>query len=113
MDTWQACALSKAATVRGDKPKVFDWLKAAKILKERKPKEAYAGLSRDLEWTAGCIYRKGKPITDESTYLRSTWATPVLVIGNEEIPCFVDESSTQWNEETKWPEEALKILAEP
>jgi len=49
MDTWQACALSKAATVRGDKPKVFDWLKAAKILKERKPKEAYAGLSRDLE----------------------------------------------------------------
>lgn len=53
---------------------------------------------------------------DDYTYLASTWATPVLSYKDGEVelefPCFVMEHDTEWNEKTKWPESALKILKE-
>lgn len=108
MDTLSAFALGEAN--RDKERKVFDWDKAARILRERRPASASAGLSSDLEWTAGTIFANGAPVTDDYTFLASTWATPVLVIDDEEITCFVMVSTVAWDEKTKWPESALKIL---
>ena len=60
--------------------KVFDWDKAAQIIKEKNPEYAEAGLFEDLEYTCGLIYKNEKPVYDSYTYLASTWATPVLKI---------------------------------
>ena len=90
--------------------KVFDWKKAAEIIKEETPKgPVYAGLQDDMEWTGGIIW-EGKPILDKYTYLSSTWAIPILVIGEQEIPCWISSENTSWDAQTKWPEEALNIL---
>lgn len=99
-------------TIEGKERMVFDWLKAVEIIKEREATAASAGLSGDLEWTGGAILEDGKPISKDDTYvyLASTWATPVLVIGDEEIPCFVMESKTEWHEGTYWPKEAREAL---
>jgi len=45
MDTM--AAFVKAQSNRSGKQKVFDWDKAAQLIKERQPKEAGAGLSQD------------------------------------------------------------------
>ncbi len=114
MDTALAFALGEAN--RGNPVRVFDWDKAAKIIKERNPDYASAGLSEDWAWTGGVIYENGKPYKNDYTYLSSTWATPVLNIhtedGIEEIECWVWENETKWNAETKWPKSALDILTE-
>jgi len=91
---------------------VFDWDKAARIIKERKPLVATAGLKNDWEWTGGVIYEHGEIVKDSYTYLASLWATPELSIDGEIIDCFVyeDECSHDWDAETKWPPSALKIL---
>ena len=109
MDTRLAFALGDAN--RGKEEMVFDWDKAAKILKERRPVNAKAGLQDDLEWTSGYILMNGKPCKTEYTYLSSTWATPLLVIDGEEIPCFkMQHEVSKWNAETKWPKSALDIF---
>ena len=82
MDTLQAIMIN-ASTPNGN-GKVFDWDKAAKIIKERRPKTASAGLSEDWEWTGGTIYENGKPVKNEYTYLASRWATPILILDGEE-----------------------------
>ncbi len=92
---------------------VFDWDKAAEIIKERKATSAIAGLQNDLEWTGGHILDGGKPIADSYTYLSSTWAMPVLILDDEyedEIPCFKMEHETAYTCDTKWPNSALNIL---
>ena len=89
--------------------KVFDWDKAAKIIKERKPETASAGLAEDWFWTGGTIYKNGRPVKS-ATYLASSWATPVLLIDGEEIDCYQPKWYQGWDEDTKWPESALKIL---
>lgn len=108
MDTLQAIIIN-ASTPNG-KGKVFDWEKAAQIIKERKPETASAGLAEDWEWTGGLIYKNGKPIKNEYTFLASRWATPVLILDDEEIDCYRPDGYHNWNENTKWPESALKIL---
>lgn len=90
--------------------KVFDWLKAAKIIKERKPKQVLAGLENDFEWTGGVIFENGKPIYDSYTYLYSRWAIPQMEIDGELIDCWLSEHVTDWSASTKWPKEALAIL---
>lgn len=114
MDTISAFAMNRAAIAAGNVGKVFDWIKAAQIIRDRKPTEAVAGLSADMEWTAGTIYRDGKPVpSDESpTYLSSTWATPVLVLDDgEEIPCFLPKPDAPgWDSDTSWPPEAIAEL---
>lgn len=111
MDSMMALAMGTAN--RGKELMVFDWEKAAKIIKKRKAREASAGLRGDWGWTGGDILRDGKPVPQEETYtyLASTWATPELNIDGEIIPCYRMKSKTPgWDSGTYWPDEALKIL---
>ena len=57
------CAESRA---RGEKPKRFDWVKAATILKKRNPEHAIAGLQDDMKFTAGLIWNEHKPVLRET-----------------------------------------------
>jgi hypothetical protein len=111
MDTIAAFARGEAN--RGKELMVFDWEKAAQIIKECNAQEASAGLSGDWGYTGGEILRGGKPVAKEDsyTYLASTWATPELQIDDEIIPCFRMQSKTpSWDSDTFWPEEARKVL---
>lgn len=111
MDTMTAFAMGEFN--RGKEEMVFDWEKAARIIKERKPEYAAAGLRSDWEWTGGVIYEDGKPIKDSYTYLSSTWAVPELEVDDDIIECYRMQSDTPgWGSGTKWPKEALKILEE-
>ncbi|MEM7067952.1 MAG: hypothetical protein AAF478_03635 [Pseudomonadota bacterium] len=111
MDTARAFALGDAN--RGNEMKVFDWDKAARLIKERTPLEARAGLQSDWEYTGGPIYRDGSPVPSDQTYvyLASTWATPEIDLDGDVIPCFKMESETNnWDADTYWPDTALEIL---
>jgi hypothetical protein len=112
MDTLSAYALGQAN--RGRESRVFDWDKAATLIRERNAQDARAGLSGDWEWTGGAILADGKPVPRENTYtyLASTWAIPELEIDRETIDCWRVESETPgWDSDTYWPESALAILA--
>lgn len=111
MDSLNAFALGEAN--RGKEMKVFDWLKAARMIRERNVKNAGAGLSGDWEYTGGEIFSDGEitPAKDTYTYLASTWATPELDIDGKRIDCYLMESDTPgWDARTYWPEEAILIL---
>jgi hypothetical protein len=128
MDTLSAFAMGAAN--RGKPLKVFDWNKAAKILRERGVKDADAGLEGDYDYTRGSILKNGKPVAAEDTYtyLASTWATPTLIIGEDEIPCWryrnkkqpnperpndpapTEEDENDWNASTYWPKSARAIF---
>lgn len=112
MDTMRAFAMGMMN--RGREMKVFDWDKAAKIIKDEKPDVVYAGLDGDFEYTGGVIYKDGDIVTDDYTWLASTWAVPTLYLekGGEitEVDCYVMESETEWHEHTKWPQSAVDIL---
>ena len=111
MDTMSAFAMGEAN--RGKELMVFDWERAAQIIRERGSMSASAGLSGDWEFTGGEILRDGKPMSrkDTYTYLASTWAIPELEIDCEIIECYRMQSKTPgWDSDTFWPEEALKIL---
>ena len=110
MDTMFAFAMGEAH--RNCERKVFDWDKAARLIKEKKPKCADAGLQEDWYWTADEIYRDGEIVEDGNPYLASTWATPVLTLDGEDFECYVMESSTEWGADTYWPESARRILTE-
>lgn len=112
MDTLAAFAM---AIANKDKElMVFDWDKAANIIKERKPHSVVAGLAEDMEYTSGVIYENGKVLSrnETYTYLSSTWAIPTLVIDNhEEIECYKMKSGTpNWDSDTYWPQSSLDIL---
>ena len=106
--------LMEEAKKSGNPSKVFDWDKAARIIKERNPERALAGLSEDWFWTGGTIWRDGKICTDEPPYLMSFWATPIIILefedGEEEIECWMRADESAWDERTNWPESAKKIL---
>lgn len=109
MDTIRAFMMGEMN--RGKEQMVFDWEKAARLIKEHKPEEAGAGLRDDWEWTGGTIYRNGKPIKSDYTYLASTWAIPELDMDGEVYECWRMESDAPgWNCDTKWPRIALDIL---
>lgn len=100
---------------RGNTMKVFDWIKAAKLIKEHNIKNAQAGLESDFEYTAGTILVNGNPVESDSTYLVSTWATPQLEdFDGETYDCYImdtpEENPNGWDEDTMWPKEALEIL---
>jgi hypothetical protein len=100
------------ARAAGSRSKVFDWVKAAKRIKEEKPNIASAGLSEDWEYTGGDIYKDGTSIPKEETYtfLGSIWATPQLNLDGKIEPCWKYEDETEWDAQTYWPPEALEIL---
>ena len=106
-----AMALAMGELHRNDPLMVFDWDKAARILSERMPNVATAGLENDFEWTGGVIWNDGKPFMCSYTYLASTWAKPMLVIGDEEIECWrYKDDVPDWSAETKWPKSAIDIV---
>jgi hypothetical protein len=98
---------------RGKEMMVFDWEKAARLIKERNPMKASAGLSGDWEWTGGDIYQNGAPVPEGETYtyLASTWATPELDLDGDVVDCFLMQTETPgWDSDTYWPPEAVKII---
>lgn len=97
--------------IAGDEEMVFDWDLAARLILKHKAKEAWAGLEGDWGNTAGCILTDGLPDKKSDTYLASVWAMPCLVIGEMKLPCYrMKHHCPGWNEYTKWPESAVKIL---
>ena len=96
------------------KQMVFDWHKAARIIKERQGETASAGLRGDWEYTGGVIWINGAPLLGEETewlYLSSPWAIPELAIGNDIYPCWLYlEDSPGWHEKTIWPQSALDVI---
>lgn len=103
---------AKTAKEDGAKARVFDWNKAAEIIRDRKVKNASAGLREDFGATSGCIYKDGKIVRNPGTYLASLWATPVLLIDDEEIECWAYMEDTHWDAHTVWPSSAVRVLKE-
>jgi hypothetical protein len=94
---------------------VFDWDKAARIIKEKKATTASAGLAGDWEYTGGQILRGGIPVPEDEAYvyLASTWAIPELEVDGETIGCYQMESQTPgWDAKTYWPESSRAILCD-
>lgn len=111
MDSFSAFAMGEAARNAGNKIMVFDWDKAAKLIKENNPNVVGAGLESDWEWTGGRIYANGEPYMESYTFLASLWATPEIDLDGDVQPCFVmREDKPEWNANTKWPQSALDIL---
>lgn len=111
MDSIKAYELGKKN--KGKEQMVFDWIKAANIIKDLKPSEVGAGLANDWDWTGGMIFKDGDivPPEDTYTYLSSTWATPEIDVDGEIIDCFKMQSEVpDWDEKTYWPPEAVAIL---
>ena len=78
--------MNTVAQSTGQPYKVFDWDKAVDLLIEHKAQTAWAGLQHDLEWTAGTIFKDGKPLLepgdlDGPPYLASIWAIPASPFG--------------------------------
>lgn len=110
MDTIKAYINAQAA--KDKEPMVFDWIKAAKLIKERQPKLACAGLAGDWEWTGGEIFEDGKPVFDSYTYLASNHATPEIDLDGYRLDCYCMQSEQPgYHSGTKWPAEALEILS--
>ena len=110
---------AKIAREKGDPQMKFNWDKAAEIIKERFSNHpdliAEAGLQGDWYYTGGRIFKNGKPINYEYTYLSSNWAKPTLILSydgkeQEEIECFTTDEESRFNEKSKWDEYSLKIL---
>lgn len=111
MNSLEAFALGQAN--RGEELMVFDWEKAAKLIKQKGVENASAGLRNDWEWTGGDIFTDGKPNMNDYTYLASTWAIPELEINGEIFACYKMQSDRpDWDAKTKWPKTALAILGE-
>lgn len=111
MDTQLAFLMGKMA--RNEPSMVFDWIEAAKLIRDHQPRVASAGLAGDWEWTGGTIYENGAPVLAEDTYtyLASTWATPELSLDGDCIDCWVYASETPgWDASTYWPDIAVAIL---
>lgn len=122
MRTDMAAKRRDEALKRGDETMVFDWDKAARLIKESGAKSAEAGLRDDWEWTGGYIFFDGEPIKEEKddfpvetyAYLASCWAVPEIRIdGGEKQPCYkMHHEALKWDAKTRWPKSALKILQE-
>lgn len=103
-------AIMNGIANRGRTERVFDWNKAARIIRERNHETAFAGLAEDWADTSTMIYADGKPVKSESGYLASTWATPQLDIDGDFVDCWMWEHETECNADTRWPKSALEIL---
>ena len=109
MDTLRAFAMGQAN--KDKEQMVFDWDKAARLIKDHGAKNASAGLRSDWEWTGGSILTEGEPDMEAYTYLSSTWAVPEIEIDGVLYDCYRMASEVpDWDEKTKWPESALAIL---
>lgn len=104
--------------------KVFDWIKAAKIIKENNIQNASIGLSITMEDTIS-ILQNGKPIKTTGVMFSSSDYNPILINNDsgEMMDCFfnINERYMKPNnletprstEETmllEWPKVALDII---
>lgn len=117
MDFNYMAVKSELAAQRGDPVKVFDWDKAAALIRKNEAIEAEAGLEEDWTWTCSTIYEDGKPILDiENFIVSSNWATPTLRMKSRAptglmtvtVPCYLLE--TEAKDDDVWPPSALAIL---
>lgn len=109
MDTMTALLMGEMN--RHKEQMVFDWDKAARLIAEKKPKLASAGLRGDWEYTGDDIYAAGEPIKNCHTFLASTWAVPELSLDGWIIECYrMQHEVPKWNAVTSWPDSALAIL---
>lgn len=110
MDTLQAFAMGEAN--RGQPIRVFDWDRAAELIRDQRPTTASAGLSGDWEYTGGPIWRDGAPVPEDDTYtyLASNWATPELDLDGDVQDCWRWAEGSGWDAGTYWPESALLIV---
>lgn len=109
MDTFFAFSMGEMN--RHKELMVFDWDKAARLIAEKKPQVASAGLRCDWEYTGGDIFAAGTPLKDCYTYLASTWAVPELSLDGLIVECFrMQHEAPEWDAKTKWPDSALAIL---
>ena len=109
MNTLAAFAMGEANRWR--ELMVFDWDKAAQIIRDTGAKRASAGLRDDWSCTGGTIYEDGHPVKNSYTFLASTWAVPELVVDGKYMECYKMQSETPgWDSDTKWPSSALAIL---
>jgi hypothetical protein len=112
MDSMSAFLMGEAN--RGKTRMVFDWDRAAEILRLRGAQDASAGLAGDWGCTGGTILTDGKPVPrdDTYTYLASTWAEPQIDVDGEVIDCWRYEDAVPgWDENTYWPESAKQIFS--
>lgn len=113
---------AEEAKRNGNTEKVFDYDKAAAIIKEKYQSHndlvAEAGLQGDWIYTGGIIFEKGKPTNRYYTYLTSNWAIPTLILSyngkeQEEIECYTEDENTRFTEHNTWDEQSLNILGIP
>ena len=90
--------------------RVFDWVKAAKMIVLSSPSNVGAGLGTDWSYTGGTIYEDGEPDMEPGTFLSSNWAIPEIDMDGTVEPCWVWEADSEWDSDTVWPPEALAIL---
>ena len=96
----------------GKEQMVFDWDKAATLIKEKGAKVARAGLRDDWEYTGGDIYFRGSILTNRGTFLASTWAVPEIRLDfDPPVPCYkMAHEVPRWDAKTVWPKSARRIL---
>lgn len=92
--------------------RVFDWVKAANIIKENPDKCYHAGLLEDWGYTSDIIWAYHKPYKHSGVYLSSQWATPVITAADGSyVECWVyAKDRPNWDAETYFPKEAREIL---
>ena len=106
--------------------KIFDWIKAAKIIKENNIQNASIGLGVTID-DAILILQNGKPIKITGNMFLSSDSNPVLINNDsgEMMDCFLSiheqdveyntiysYSSTEEPELSGWPKTALDIIKE-
>jgi hypothetical protein len=115
-ETTVALGSQRIAVLQGRPMRGVDWLKCAKIIKERKPDIVVAGLKEDWGSTCCVVYEGGEIVdTMRTGCLESTWATPVIEVDGEIIECSVnlcDRSRKDWSgkEYGYWPDFAVEVL---
>jgi hypothetical protein len=94
--------------------KTFDWVYAARLIRESGCSTAMAGLDGDWAATADVIYSQGAPLENALTYLSSDWATLTILIAGKRSPCWKwEEDNPTFLEATAvWPKEAKAVLYE-
>jgi hypothetical protein len=112
MDTMSA--YMRALAAEGASTRVFDWDRAAEMIRAHGASQAHAGLQFDWEYTGGQILRDGQPLDEnEGCYLASNWAIPELEIEGVRWPCWRYQDETPgWDAHTFWPDSAKRILSD-